>query len=182
MFHLKHIGIYIGLICIATAGACLLWAINQSNAVSYRKNSAQMASPAAIPNVLINTASSSLSLPVSTADIHFEVVKDTVAQEKGLGGRKNIPDNYGMLFVFPKDASYGFWMKDMLTPIDMIWVTDTGTIIGIASDVLPSTYPNVFYPPGPVRFVIETKVGLAAEKKWTVGIRLALPASALLPD
>ena len=37
------------------------------------------------------------------------------ARELGLGGRAQIPDDYGMLFVFSKDDYYGFWMKILLS-------------------------------------------------------------------
>ena len=50
----------------------------------------------------------------------FEIVTTTKAQVSGLGGRINIPNDYGKLFVFKKKEKYGFWMKDMLTPIDII--------------------------------------------------------------
>ena len=181
MSHKKRTILYIGLICILIGGVCLLWLYTRSHVMSYTKNPMQATVQTASSSVLVNATTTQPSEPVSTSDIHFEVVKDTVAQEKGLGGRSAIPDNYGMLFVFPTDGSYGFWMKDMLTSIDMIWITDNGTIIGIASNVSPSSYPNVFYPPGPVRYVLETKVGLATEKNWTVGTRISLPVSALLP-
>ena len=42
-------------------------------------------------------------------------------RELGLGGRTSVPDNYGMLFAFPTDDYYGFWIKDMLVPLDMFW-------------------------------------------------------------
>lgn len=112
----------------------------------------------------------------ATGQMQFEVVTSPDKQELGLGNRANIPDNYGMLFVFPKDDRYGFWMKDMLVPIDMIWLSDNGDIILIDSSVEPDTYPHVFYPPQPVKYVVETKAGFAAEHGWTVGTHVPLPA------
>ena len=173
---------YIGLVFAVAGLACLLWFYVKVSNVSYRKSGLQSASAIASQNVLINATTTIPGTQVANSDIRFEIVKDLVGQEKGLGGRSTIPDNYGMLFVFPNDGSYGFWMKDMLTSIDMIWISDNGTILGITSNVAPSTYPNVFYPPTPVHFVIETKVGLAIEKKWKTGTRITLPQSALLPD
>jgi uncharacterized membrane protein (UPF0127 family) len=107
--------------------------------------------------------------------ITFEVVTTPATQEQGLSDRTSVPDNYAMLFDFPKNGTYGFWMKDMLVPLDMIWVTDSGTIAAIDSDVLPSTYPGVLYPPIPIRYVLETRAGFAQEKGWHVGTTLALP-------
>jgi uncharacterized membrane protein (UPF0127 family) len=126
--------------------------------------------------VSLETPSTSATNKVSTAGMQFEVVMTTAAQNRGLGGRAVIPDNYAMLFVFPTDGTPGFWMKDMLTSIDMIWVADDGTIVAIDPSVAVATYPEAFYPPQPIRYVLETRAGFAAEKGWTVGTQIQLPA------
>jgi len=97
-----------------------------------------------------------------------------IARERGLGGRKSIPSDYGMLFVFPKDDYYGFWMKDMLVPIDIFWLNDKGQVISISESVNVSSYPNVFYPTVPVRYVLETVAGFAREHSISIGTPLML--------
>lgn len=109
---------------------------------------------------------------------HIDIAETPAAQAKGLGGRADIPADYGMLFIFPTTGEYAFWMKDMLVPIDIIWLSDTGTIIGVEPSVAPSTYPEAFRPPAPVRYVLETKAGNAAAHGWKAGTALRLP---LLP-
>ncbi|HVX90703.1 MAG TPA: DUF192 domain-containing protein [Candidatus Paceibacterota bacterium] len=111
----------------------------------------------------------------STTGFQYEVVSDPAAQERGLSGRTDVPENYGMLFVFPTDSSYGFWMKDMLVPIDIVWLSDTGTVLKVDAGVATSTYPNVFYPPSPVRYVLETKAGESQRQRWMVGTTLQIP-------
>jgi uncharacterized membrane protein (UPF0127 family) len=108
-------------------------------------------------------------------NIIFEIATSSAAQERGLGGRKTIADNYGMLFVFKEDGKPGFWMKDMLTSIDMVWLTDAGVIASITASVAPETYPNVFYPPRPIRYVLETRAGFSQSRKWMVGTKILLP-------
>jgi uncharacterized membrane protein (UPF0127 family) len=110
-----------------------------------------------------------------TGTFHFEIVNNAFDQAKGLGGRSDVPHDYGMLFVFKTDGRYGFWMKDMLVPIDIIWLSDNGTILGIEDSVAPSTYPTVFYPTQPVRYVLETRAGEARRLGWEVGTSLTLP-------
>lgn len=107
--------------------------------------------------------------------MRFEVVRSASEQQRGLSGRTQIPENYGMLFVFQTPDLYGIWMKDMLVPIDIIWLANDGSIIGIESRVDPSTYPTAFYPPEPVRYVLETKSGYAEEMGWHVGNIIVLP-------
>ncbi len=120
----------------------------------------------------------SLSKPLGYREVggmQIEVADTQAKQELGLGGRATIPDNFGMLFVFAKPQKYGFWMKDMLTSIDIVWLDGAGTIILIDHDVSPSTYPSVFYPPSPVTYVLETRAGYAREKAWQVGTVIPLP-------
>ena len=106
--------------------------------------------------------------------LRIEYATTPEAREQGLGGRTEIPEDYGMLFVFPKDDRYGFWMKDMLVPIDIFWLDSKGQVISIASDVATSTYPNVFYPTEPARYVLETVAGFARTHNTATGTRLRL--------
>lgn len=105
----------------------------------------------------------------------YEVMTTDAQHAKGLSGRLSIPENYGMLFVLGSPQKVGFWMKDMNVAIDMIWLADDGTIVGIEEAVSPDTYPTPFYPPVPVRFVLETRAWEAYRQGWEVGERISLP-------
>ncbi|MDE1919186.1 MAG: DUF192 domain-containing protein [Patescibacteria group bacterium] len=107
----------------------------------------------------------SLKIDYATAD---------PARERGLGGRESVPGDYGMLFVFPRDDTYGFWMKDMLVPIDMFWLDDKGQVVSIVEDAATSTYPFVFYPSAPARYVLETAAGFAKAHGIAPGTPLLL--------
>jgi len=109
------------------------------------------------------------------ADIKFEIADTPAKQSLGLSGRKDVPDDYGMLFVFPTPRIAGFWMKDMFVSIDIIWLSDTGVIEGIEHSVSPKTYPDVFNPPVPISYVLETRAGYAMERGWKVGDTITLP-------
>ena len=119
-----------------------------------------------------STAAMAAVAPKPAQTFKLEVVKDEAAQERGLGGRASIPENYGMLFVFPKKSLIGFWMKDMLVPIDIVWLSDDGTVLGIEDSISPSTYPDAVYPPKPVRYVLETRAGEMRRQGWHVGARV----------
>ncbi len=105
----------------------------------------------------------------------FDIETTLADQEKGLGGRTNLSEDYGMLFVFDHKGNYGFWMKDMLVPIDIIWLSDNGTIEKIDASVATSTYPEAFYPPSPIKYVLETAAGEASRRGWNIGTIVALP-------
>lgn len=119
-------------------------------------------------------SSQSATATLGGVSLTLDVATSTPDQERGLGGRTNVPDHYGMLFVFQKDGRYGFWMKDMQVPIDIFWFDAKGHVIAIDERVATSTYPNVFYPPAPVRYVLETRAGFAARYGIAPGTLLLL--------
>ena len=135
------------------------------------------------PSLDVATTTAAGSASATSTDsvqpMRFEVVTTPAAQERGLGGRADIPENYGMLFVFPQAASYGFWMKDMLAPIDMIWLDTDGTILKIDANVPADSYPAIYYPPKPVKYVLETRANEAARRGWGIGTKVQLPSDIL---
>lgn len=106
--------------------------------------------------------------------LRIDYATTTASREKGLSGRANIASDYGMLFVFMKDDRYGFWMKDTFVPLDMFWLDAEGQVVSIAENVLPSSFPDVFYPSVPARYVLETAAGFAKEHAIATGTLLIL--------
>jgi len=92
-------------------------------------------------------------------------------QELGLGQRASLPADEGMLFPFAIPGQYGFWMKDMDFPLDMVWIAPDKAVIAISRDVQPDSYPSVIYPPGDISYVLElnadsaSKYGIATSTK-----------------
>jgi len=92
---------------------------------------------------------------------------------RGLGGRESLPDDRGMLFVFPEPGRYGFWMKDVLIPIDIIWLSAEGLVVDIQTAQpepgVPDQQLKRYNPSGEAKYVLEVRAGLAAEKGAQVG-------------
>ncbi|MCX6779743.1 MAG: DUF192 domain-containing protein [Candidatus Magasanikbacteria bacterium] len=53
---------------------------------------------------------------------------------KGLGGRKDLGEYDGMIFLFPSAVQHVFVMRDMQFPIDIIWIKDN-KIVDMAPNV-----------------------------------------------
>jgi uncharacterized membrane protein (UPF0127 family) len=106
--------------------------------------------------------------------LKMEYATTTITREKGLGGRETIESDRAMLFVFRRQGSYGFWMKDTLVPLDIFWLDDKGQVVSAALDVATSSYPNVFYPTQPARYVLETVAGFGRSKGIATGTPLLL--------
>jgi len=95
-----------------------------------------------------------------------EVVSKAKEREQGLSGREVLGINEGMLFLFDEPGNYGFWMKGMKFPIDIIWISGN-EIVGVEENIPPQpgaadSELTVYYPPGPVNKVLEVKAGRTA--------------------
>ena len=110
----------------------------------------------------------------SGVSLRIEVADTDARRERGLGGRTSIPEDYGMLFVFAKPDTYGFWMKDMVVPVDIFWLDAQGRVVSQQNNVSPVSYPNVFYPEAPALYVLETQAGFAAAHDVKTGTLLEL--------
>ena len=104
--------------------------------------------------------------------IKVEIATSSQALERGLSGRISLPTNEGMLFVFSEAAARGFWMRNMSFPIDIIWINKNKIVIGVAQNIDPDTYPNIFFPPGPVKYVLELNAGYAEKNGIASGTPL----------
>jgi uncharacterized membrane protein (UPF0127 family) len=80
----------------------------------------------------------------------------------GLMGVEYLDDLDGMLFFWRHEAAGGFWMKDTLIPLDIVWFDADGAMVGMASMVPCTATPcRMYRPDGDVdfRFAIEANPG-----------------------
>ncbi len=111
---------------------------------------------------------------IGTTTIPVELARTSVAQERGLSGRTSLATGTGMFFFFDRPNYYGFWMKEMNFPIDMVWISATGTITHIVANAATSSYPQVFIPRQPSLYVLEVNAGTAKQNGWRVGTAVGL--------
>lgn len=60
-----------------------------------------------------------------------EAVVDDEHRIKGLGGRDSIPEDGGMIFVFPRVNSLEFVMRDCKFDIDIAFLDDSGRVVAM---------------------------------------------------
>lgn len=105
--------------------------------------------------------------------VAVEIAATPPTRTQGLSGHLPLEDDEGMLFLFEWPDRYGFWMKDMLFSLDIIWIRD-GLIVDISTDV-PAPQPGEeianAMPREAVDAVLEVNAGFAARH----GLRLGLP-------
>lgn len=118
--------------------------------------------------------------PLSQKDIATVCIKDTCIQaevvsafaerEKGLMFRESLAKDKGMLFIFEEEGLYGFWMKNMRFPLDIIWLDLNKKIVEIKENVLPcSESCEVLSPKNKARYVLEVNAGFTKRNKIKVG-------------
>ena len=65
-------------------------------------------------------------------------IADTDAKRmRGLMYRSELPENAGMLFLFPVRKRISMWMANTSIPLDMIFLDDRGTVTEIVENTVP---------------------------------------------
>ena len=62
-------------------------------------------------------------------EYRMEVAATPARQRRGLGGRRELPPDSGMLFVFDPPAPARFWMKDTLVPLLLLYFDRDGVLL-----------------------------------------------------
>jgi uncharacterized membrane protein (UPF0127 family) len=103
--------------------------------------------------------------------VKVETVADDELRAQGLMYRDHLDPGTGMLFFFPQDGVYSFWMKNTRIPLDMIWIDAQKKVVHIKNDVPPCRIENCpSYDPGVTgRYVLEVAGGEAAKNGFRVG-------------
>lgn len=106
-----------------------------------------------------NKPQNSCYVELNGQKINVTLAKNDAERQLGLSYTKSLAINSGKLFVFDELGMHGFWMKDMNYPIDIIWFDENWSVVGLESNLAPETYPKVFYPKKPARYVLEINAG-----------------------
>lgn len=107
--------------------------------------------------------------------INLLVAKSPKDLQKGLSERKDLPQDQGMLFVFPTKEKYSFWMKGMLFPLDIIFIDDK-KVVDVKENFEPSNsdFPPKYTPSNPANYVLEVNAGVAKKLKIQKGTTVTL--------
>ncbi len=104
--------------------------------------------------------------------IWVDLAQTAEERAKGLGGRIDLADYEGMLFVFSHKDLPVFWMKDMKFPIDIIWLNDN-EIVDITENVSAPIEGQenlpLYQPSQKVNYVLEVKSGFVRDNHINIG-------------
>jgi uncharacterized protein len=77
-------------------------------------------------------------LTINKHKVTAEVANTDATRSSGLMHRRILPENRGMLFVFPEIGIHAMWMMNTYVPLSVAFIDTEGTIINIA-DMQPHT-------------------------------------------
>jgi uncharacterized membrane protein (UPF0127 family) len=128
---------------------------------------------------------------IAGAPFHLTVSSSDPTRQRGLGAVADIPKDGGMVFVFPDSAMRGFWMKDCITDMDIIYLDPMGFVTAIhtmtkqplrGADESQTTYEGRlkrYSSVTPAQYAIELRAGRANELKIKTSQKLPIDAAAL---
>ena len=112
--------------------------------------------------------------------LSVELAKTGRDLDRGLMGRKSLPDGQGMLFDFGSEQRLDMWMKNTFIPLDMIFIGADGRIGRIAENTKPLS-SRLISSGGPVRAVLEINAGTARKLGIAPGDVVSHPTFAAKP-
>lgn len=107
------------------------------------------------------------TLVVGNVRITAEVAATREDRSRGLMYRESLPDDHGMLFIYPEEAPLAFWMRNTSLPLSIAFADGGGRIFRIA-DMEPHSEEPV--PSGrPARYALEMNRGWFGRRGVFVG-------------
>lgn len=119
-----------------------------------------------------------ITIQAPNEKLTLEVADTESSREYGLMFRTQLAPHAGMIFVFSYDERQGFWMKNTMIPLDMLFVRSNGTIDSIAANVpaqSAQTPGEEIRRDGFGKYVIELAAGEARRAGLHPGLKLILP-------
>ena len=110
-------------------------------------------------------------LVVGNQRITAEIASADPERRQGLMYRESIPEDHGMLFVWPDERVRSFWMRNTSIPLSIAFADAGGTIVSIA-DLEP--FREVGVSSGrPARYALEANRGWFSRNGVRIGDRIA---------
>ena len=97
-----------------------------------------------------DTAPRLTTLEVGGHTVKVEVADDDDERRRGLMNRDSLPEDQGMLFVYPEQRTLSFWMRNTDIPLDIAYIDQQGFIVDIqrmdphTEELHPSSRPAMY--------------------------------------
>ena len=111
-----------------------------------------------------------VTLMITGKPLTAEVASNDAQRSTGLMHRRMLPENRGMLFVFPDTAMHGMWMMNTYVPLSVAFIDREGKIINI-EDMQPQTQ-NPHTASKPAKYALEMNLGWFAKRGIKPGTKV----------
>ena len=115
-----------------------------------------------------------ITIQIAGHPLVVEIARTPEERRAGLMHRRALGPDDGMLFAFPTDLPFGFFMKDTTLPLSVAFIGSNGRIVNLA-DMEPLT-AEMHYCRTPCRYALEMPRGWFAEHGVKEGDLVLLPA------
>ncbi|MFS2326922.1 MULTISPECIES: DUF192 domain-containing protein [Brucella] len=92
------------------------------------------------------------------ASFALEIADTDEARMRGLMWRTDFPKDRAMLFVFGQMRDVMMWMQNTPSPLDMVFLDDTGHVSAIHENAVPFS-EDIISSQGPAAYVVELLAG-----------------------
>lgn len=99
-----------------------------------------------------------IGISIGSNLLNVEVAATHEARATGLMHRESMDDDSGMIFIFDKEQSVSFWMKNTLIPLSIAYIGKDGLIQDIY-DMKPLSLEGVPSKRSSVLYALEVNVG-----------------------
>lgn len=119
---------------------------------------------------IAQTAMPQMELIIHKHVLTAEVASNDADRMQGLMHRRMLPENRGMLFVFPNVAYHGMWMMNTYVPLSVAFINEAGAIINI-EDMQPHTRDS-HSAASPARYALEMNLGWFRKRGIKPGMKI----------
>ncbi len=109
----------------------------------------------------------------SREELTVELARTADERSRGLMFREELPEEQGMLFVFPNDTMTGFCMRDTSIPLSIAFIAADGLILDVQEMEPLST--ELHQSPSPYRYALEAIQGWFGRHGFGAGDRVEVP-------
>ena len=95
------------------------------------------------------------SIEIGDKKYRVRIAETEEDKVKGLQGIKNLPKDTGMLFIYDKPQTVGFWMKDTKIPLDIVFIGEDYEVISVHK---ARPYDETVIQEDNVQFVLEVNI------------------------
>ncbi len=116
-----------------------------------------------------------IPISIGTKSLSAKVADSFAKRSLGLMHEKTLKKNNCMLFIFPFAQRYGIWMRNMLFPIDILWLDDEKKIVDYREKVQPAKGAfdfRTYFPKREARYVIELPAGFIRSSRVSASTKV----------